>query len=112
MFNNFLGGLSSGNGSGGGGDALPAAENRVTFDELEATADFENQLGPPPAGLITQTQGDAPTAGTHPHPQQAGMGGGSSPPGSRHTPASTPSSKIWEEKCTTRRPSRPSLPCN
>jgi hypothetical protein len=64
MFNNFLGGLSSGNGSGGGGDALPTAENRVTFDEVEATADFfENQLGPPPAGLITQTQGDAPTAG-------------------------------------------------
>jgi hypothetical protein len=63
MFNNFLGGLSSGNGSCGGGDALPTAENRVTFDEVEATADFENQLGPPPAGFITQTQGDAPTAG-------------------------------------------------
>ena len=64
MFNNFLGGLSSGNGSGGGGDALPtAARNGVTFDEVEATADFVNQLGPPPAADITQTQGDAPAAG-------------------------------------------------
>jgi hypothetical protein len=42
---------------------LPPAENRVTFDEVEATADFENQLGPLLAGLVTQTQGDAPTAG-------------------------------------------------
>ena len=58
MFNNFLGGLS-----GGGGDALPPAENRVTFNEVEATANFENQLGPLPAGLVTQTQGDAPTSG-------------------------------------------------
>jgi len=112
MFHNFMGGLSSGNGSGGGGDALPTAENRVTFDEFEATADFENQLGPPPEGLITQTQGDAPMVGyiplpppgvgggmnpPPPPPQQAGMGGGSSPTGSWHTPASPPSSKNWEE---------------
>ena len=47
MFNNFLGGLSSGGGSGGGGDALPTAVSGVTFDEVEATADFANQLGPP-----------------------------------------------------------------
>jgi hypothetical protein len=61
MFNNFLGGLSSGNSSSGGGDALPtAARNGVTFDEGEATADFLNQLGPPPAADITQTQGEAP----------------------------------------------------
>ena len=64
MFNNFLGGLSSGNSSGGGGVALPTvARNGVTFDEVEATADFVNQLGPPPAADITQTQGDAPAAG-------------------------------------------------
>jgi hypothetical protein len=129
MFNNFLGGLSSGNGSGGGGDALPtAARNGVTFDEIEATADFANQLGPPPAADITQTQGDAPAAGyilppalpgvggglspPPSPPQQAGMGGGSSPPGRRHTPASTPSSKNWGERCTTRHPFRPSSPCN
>ena len=76
MFKNFLGGLSIGNDSGGrGGDALPTAENIVTFDEVEATADFlENQLGPPPAGLITQTQGDAPTAGYIP-PAPPGVGG-------------------------------------
>ena len=101
MFNNFLGGLSSGNGSGGGGDALPtAARNGVTFDEVEATADFANQLGPLPAADITQTQGDAPAAGDifgppaipggggggvnpppPPHQQQAGMGGGQQPTG-------------------------------
>ena len=96
MFNNFLGGLSSGGGSGGGGDALPTAVNGLTFDDVEATADFENQLGPPPAGVITQTQGDAPTAGYIPPappgigggmnpppfpPQQAGMGGGQQPTG-------------------------------
>jgi hypothetical protein len=63
MFNNFLEGLSSRSSSGGGGDALTTAENGVMFDEVEATADFENQLGPPPAGAITQTQGDAPTVG-------------------------------------------------
>ena len=63
MFKYFLEGLSSGSGSGGGGDALTTVENGVTFDEVEATADFENQLGPPPAGAIMQTQGDAPTAG-------------------------------------------------
>ena len=62
MFNNFLGGLSSGGGSGGDGDTLPAV-NGLTSDDVEATADFENQLGPPPAGVITQPQGDAPTAG-------------------------------------------------
>ncbi len=65
MFNNFLGGLSSGNGSGGGTDALPTGAARrtgVAFDEIEATADFANQLGPPPAADITQTQGDAPAA--------------------------------------------------
>jgi len=126
MFNNFLGGLSSGGGSGGGGDALPTAVNGLTFDDVEATADFENQLGPPPAGIITQTQVDAPTAGVFPPappggggapppppPQQAGMGGGSSsPPGMRHTLASTPSSKNWGVRCTTRHPFRPSSPCN
>jgi hypothetical protein len=52
MFNNFLGGLSSGNGSGGGGDALPtAARNGVTFDKVEATANFANQLGPLPTSV-------------------------------------------------------------
>jgi hypothetical protein len=83
MFNNFLGGLSSGGGSGGGGDALPipTAVNGVTFGELEATADFANQLGPPPAEVITQTQGDAPTAGNIPrHPAPPGVGGGMNPP--------------------------------
>ncbi len=130
MFNNFLGGLSSGNSSRGGGDALPtAARNGVTFDEGEATADFLNQLGPPPAADITQTQGEAPAAGyvlppalqgvgggLNPHPpppQQTGMGGGgSSPPGRRHTLASTPSSNNWGERCTTLHPLRPSSPCN
>jgi hypothetical protein len=88
MFNNFLGGLSSGNGSSGGGDALPtAARNGVTFDEIEATADFANQLGPPPAADITQTQGDAPAAGyilpphPHPHPNKQAWGGGQQPTG-------------------------------
>jgi len=42
--------------------------NGLTFDDVEATADFENQLGPPPAGVITQPQGDAPTAGYIPPP--------------------------------------------
>jgi hypothetical protein len=87
MFNKFLGGLSSGNGSGGGGDALPTVENRVMFDELEATADFESQLGPPPAGLITQTQGDAPTAGVY-SPGPPGGRGGNEP-----TPTPTPTSR-------------------
>ena len=66
MFNNFLGGLSSGGGSGGGGDALPTAVSGVTFDKVEATADFVNQLGPPPAEVIMQTQGDARWRGTVP----------------------------------------------
>jgi len=113
----------------GGGDALPTTVNGVTFDDVEATADFVNQLGPPPAEVITQMQGDAPTAGNipcypappgvgggmnppPPPPQQAGMGGGNSPPGIRHTPASTPSSKNWGAECTTRRPSRPSSQCS
>jgi len=127
MFNNFLGGLSSRDGSGGGGDALPTEVNGLTFNDVEATADFENQLGPPPAGVITQPEGDSPTAGyippappgvgggmnpPPPPPQQAGMGGGSSLPGMRHTPASTPSSKNWGERFTTRQPFRPSSPCN
>jgi hypothetical protein len=98
MFNNFFWGLSSGGGSGGGGDALPTAVNGVTFDKVEAMANFANQLGPPPAEVITQTQGDAPTVGNIPHhppppgvgggmnpppppPQQAGMGGGQQPTG-------------------------------
>ena len=81
MFNDFLGGLSSGNSSGGGGDALPtAARNGVTFDEVEATADFANQLGPPPAVDITQTQGDAPAAGYILPPALPGVGGGMNPP--------------------------------
>jgi hypothetical protein len=74
MFNSFLVGMSSGGGSGGGGDALPIAVNGVTFDDFEATADFENQFGPPPAGIITQTQGDAPTVGYIPRPPR-GSGG-------------------------------------
>ena len=81
MFTNFLGGLSSGNGSGGGGDALPtAARNGVTFDEGEATANFVNQLGPPPAADITQTQGDAPATGYFLPPALPGVGGGMNPP--------------------------------
>jgi hypothetical protein len=79
MFNNFLGGLYITNDSGGGGEALPTGENRVTLDEVEATAEFENQLGPPPAGLVTQTQGEAPTAGYIP-PPPPGVGGGMNPP--------------------------------
>jgi len=92
MFNNFLGGLSSGGGSRGGGDALPTAVNGVMFDKVEATANFANQLGPPPAEVIMQMQGDAPTAGNipgvgggmnppPPPPQQGGMGGGQQPTG-------------------------------
>ena len=84
MFNNFLGSLASGGGSRGGGDALPTTENGVTFDKVEATADFANQLGPPPADVITQTQGEAPTAGNgmnppHPHPNKQAWGGGQQP---------------------------------
>ena len=52
MFNSFLG-MSSGGGSGGGGDTLPTAGNGVTFDDVEAAADFANQLGPPPAVSVT-----------------------------------------------------------
>ena len=81
MFNNFLGGLSSGNSSGGGGGALPtAARNGVTFDEVETTADFVNQLGPPLAADITQTQGEAPAAGYFLPPALPGVGGGMNPP--------------------------------
>ncbi len=79
MFNNFLGGLSIGNNTGGGGETLPTGDNRVTFDEVEATADFKNQLGPSPAGLVTQTQGEAPMAGYIP-PAPPGVGGGMNPP--------------------------------
>jgi hypothetical protein len=71
MFNNFLGGLSSGGGKGVGRDALPTGGNGVMFDEVEATADFANQLVPPPAEFITITQGDAPAVGIIP-----GVGGG------------------------------------
>jgi len=78
MFNNFLGGLTNGGSSGRGGDALPAV-NGLTFDDGEATADFENQLGPPPAGIITQPEGDASTAGYTP-PAPPGVGGGMNPP--------------------------------
>ena len=87
MFKYFLEGLSSGSGSGGGGDALTTVENGVTFDEVEATADFENQLGPPPAGAIMQTQGDAPTAGVY-SPGPPGGRGGNEP-----TPTPTPTSR-------------------
>ena len=102
----------------------------VSFEEDSEDYDFD-QLGPPPAADITQTQGDAPAAGDilvppaipggggggvnppPPPPQQAGRGGGNSPPeGIRHTPASTPSSKNWGGKCTTRLPSRPSSQCS
>ena len=86
MFNSLLG-MSSGGGSRGGGDALPTAVNGVTFDEVEATADFENQLGPPPARVITQTQGNAPTAGYIP-PAPPVVGGGNEP-----TPTPTPTSR-------------------
>ena len=55
---------------GGGGDAQPTAVSGVTFDKVEATADFANQLGPPPAEVIIevimQTQGDARRRGTFP----------------------------------------------
>jgi len=55
--------------------------NGVTFDDVEATADFAYQLGPPPAEVITQTQGDAPTAGNIPcYPPPPGVGGGMNPP--------------------------------
>jgi hypothetical protein len=75
MFNNFLGGLSSGGGSGGGRDALPTAVNGVTFDEVEATADFENQLGPPPAWLITQKHKGMPLRrGIFPRPPRESGG--------------------------------------
>jgi len=48
---------------------LPTAVNGVTFDEVEATADF------------TQTQGDALTAGNIPrHLPPPGVGGGMNPP--------------------------------
>ena len=81
MFNHFLGGLASGGGSGGGGNTLPPAGNGVTFNEVEATADFANQLGPPPADVITQTQGKAQTAGNIPaQPAPPGVGGGTNPP--------------------------------
>ena len=75
--------------------------NEVRFDEVEATADFTNQLRPPPAGDITQMQEDAPPAvgiplplappgvrggmiPSPPPPQQAGAagpGGGQQPTG-------------------------------
>ena len=73
MFNNFLGGLAS----RGGGDALPTVVNGVTFDDVEATADFANQLGTPPAEVITQMQWDAPAAGNIPcYPDPPGVGWG------------------------------------
>jgi hypothetical protein len=76
MFNNFLGGLASGGGQWGGGDALPPAGNGLTFDEVEAMANFASQLGPPLADVITQTQGEAPTAGNIPvQPAPPGVGG-------------------------------------
>jgi len=89
MFYNFLGGLSNWGGSGGVGDALPTGVNGVTFDKVKATADFANQLGLPPAEVIAQTQGDAPTAGNIPrHPPPPGVGGGNEP-----TPTPTPTSR-------------------
>ena len=60
MFNSFLG-MSSGGGIGGGwGYPYPPREmeSGVTFDEVEAAADSTNQLEPPPAATITQTQGE------------------------------------------------------
>ncbi len=116
MFNNFLGGLAGG--SGGGGNAPPtAARNGVMFDEIEAMADFTNQLGPPPAAdIITQTQGDAPAAGHIFPPAPPGVGGGTNPPppppqqagmgGGHQTPRDA------AERCTTRKPFRPSSRCN
>jgi hypothetical protein len=52
----------------------------VTFDEVEATADFANRLGPPPAEVITQTQGDAPAAVYFLPPAIPGVGGEMNPP--------------------------------
>jgi hypothetical protein len=58
MFNSILGRSSSG-GNGGGKDTLTNSGGGVTFDEADATVDFENQLRPPPAAAtITQQQGD------------------------------------------------------
>ena len=42
-----------GGAGGGGGDTLPTVGNGVTFDDVEAAADFANQLGPPPAVSVT-----------------------------------------------------------
>ena len=56
MFNSFLG-MSSGGGSGRGGDTLPTTGNGVTFDEVETTADFADQLGPPLAASVAQMEG-------------------------------------------------------
>jgi hypothetical protein len=91
MFNSFLG-MSSGGGSGGGGDTLPTTENGVSFDNVEAGADFANQLGPPPAASITQTQGEQgiplpPAVGIPLPPAAPAVGGGMNPPPPPHQPA-------------------------
>ena len=92
----------------GGGDNLPTAGNGVTFDDVDAVANFAKQLGPPPTVSATQTQREqgiplppaipalgvplppaAPAVGgginpPPPPPQQAGvagLGGGQQPPG-------------------------------
>ncbi len=54
MFNSFLG-MSNGGGSRGGGDTLPTTGNGVTFNDVEAVADFANQLGSLPVVSVTQT---------------------------------------------------------
>ena len=55
MFN-LLGGLTGG---GGTPEGANNTNDGITFDEVDAAADFENQLRPPPlATTITQQQGD------------------------------------------------------
>ena len=84
--------MSSGGGSGGGRDTLPTAENGVTFDNVEAAANFANQLGPPLAVSITQTQGEQgiplpPAVGIPLPPAAPAVGGGMNPPRPPHQQA-------------------------
>jgi hypothetical protein len=80
--------MSSGGGNGGGGDTLTTAGNGVTFDDVEAVADFANQLGPPPTASVTQTQGEQgisfplafPALGFLLPPAAPAVGGGMNPP--------------------------------
>ena len=123
---------------GGGGYPYPPREmeSGVTFDEVEAAADSTNQLEPPPAATITQTQGEqgipltpaVPALGLPLPPAAPVVGGGDEPTptptstcggrrpwggptapqaGMRHTPVLTPSFKNWGTQCTARLPLRP-----